>query len=226
MESIELYLAELDQALRGPRHAKADLLAEARDSLRDAQASYMDSGLAAGPAGRRAVADFGEIPLVAAGFQAELSRVQARRTALWLVLAVAGQPLVWGPLRPDGTAADPTATQAVIDNFIDTLGFVALAGALLALFACGRGVRYFGVRREVAHVTGVFTLTVAAGLVALSSAMLASVDGDQVWALTGLPWALIFLVTPMTAVALSARRCLLDVASPPASQAPAAARPR
>ncbi|WP_162907931.1 hypothetical protein [Allorhizocola rhizosphaerae] len=208
MDPIEQYLAELDRVLRGPRHVKADLLAEARDSLHDAMESYMDGGVAARPAGERAVADFGEIPVVAAGFQAELSRVQARRTALWLMLVVAAQPLVWGPLRPGGAASDPTAAQALIDRFIDTLGFVAMTGGLLALLACGIGVRLFGVRREVARITGVFTLTVAAGLVAMSSAMMAGVDGDQLWSPAGLPWALIFLVSPMAAVARSARRCL------------------
>jgi hypothetical protein len=212
MEAIERYLAELDRALRGPRRAKADLLAEARDSLHDAVESYVDGGMARRAACDRAVAEFGAIPVVAAGFQSELSRVQARRTAMWLMLVVVAQSLVWGPLRPVGTPEDLTAGQALIDQFIDSLATVALSGGLLALLACGKGVRYLGVRREIARITGVFTLAVAAGFVMMSSAMLASVGREQLWALTGLPWALMFLVPPMTAVALSARRCLTAAA--------------
>jgi len=208
MEPIELYLAELSRALRGPRRAKADLLSEARDGLHDAVRSYMDDGAPAEVACRKALADFGGVPAVAAAFQAELSLSQARRTALWVTVVVAGQPLAWGPLRP-GADTDLTAAQALIDRFIEGLGVVALSGALLALFACGTGVRFLGTRPEVARVTGVFALTVTAGFVAMAGAMLASGAPDQLWVLAGLPWALMFLVSPMVAVALSARRCLV-----------------
>jgi len=208
MEPIERYLAELNRALRGPRRAKADLLAEVRGGLDDAVTSYMDSGEPAAVAGRRALADFGEVPVVAPGFQAELSLAQARRTALWVTLAVAVQPLVWGPLRPGGADPDLTAAQALIDPLLEGLGLVALAGALLALFACGTGVRFLGARPPVARFTGVFALTVTAGFVAMGGGMLAGGAPDQLWVLAGLPWALMFLVSPMAAVALSARRCL------------------
>lgn len=208
MEPIERYLAELDRALRGPRRAKADLLAEARGGLHDAVQSFVDSGEPAAVACQRALAEFGEVPVVAQGFQVELSLSQARRTALWVTLAVAVQPLVWGPLRPVGQAADLTAAQAQIDQLIEGLGVVALSGALLALFACGTGVRFLGARPEVARLTGLFALAVTAGFVAMAAAMLATGAPDQLWVLEGLPWALMFLVSPMLAVAMSARRCL------------------
>jgi len=208
MEPIERYLAELGRALRGPARAKADLLAEARGGLHDSVRSYVDSGEPEAAACRKALAEFGEVKVVAPGFQAELSLAQARRTALWVALAVAVQPLVWGPLRPGGSDADLTAAQALIDRLIEGLGVVALSGALLALFACGAGVRFLGARPEVARVTGVFTLMVTAGFVAMACAMLASGAPDQLWVPAGLPWAVMFLVSPMAAVALSARRCL------------------
>jgi len=208
MEPIEGYLAELDRVLRGPRRAKADLLAEARGGLHDAVRSYMDGGEPAEAACRRALADFGEVRVVVEGFQVELSLAQARRTALWVTLAVVVQPLVWGPLRPGGAATDLTAAQALIDRFIEGLGVVALSGALLAFFACGMGVRFLGARPEVARLTGVFALTITAGFVAMACAMLASGAPGQLWVLAGLPWALMFLISPMVAVALSARRCL------------------
>jgi hypothetical protein len=208
VEPIERYLAELDRALRGPGRAKADLLAEARDGLHDAVESYMDSGEPAGAACRRALAEFGEVSTLAAGFQAELSLAQARRTAVWVTLAVVVQPLVWGPLRPGGADTGLTAAQALIDRLIEGLGVVALCGALLALFASGIGVRFLGARAAVARLTGVFALTVTAGFVAMAGAMLAVGAPGQLWQPAGMPWALAFLVSPMTAVAWSARRCL------------------
>jgi hypothetical protein len=208
MEPIERAMAELDGVLRGPRRAKADLLAEARDGLHDAAQSYMDAGEPAGAACRRAVAEFGPVAEIAAGFQAELSIAQARRTALWVALAVAVQPVVWGPLRPGADDHDLTAAQALIDRLIETLGVVALCGAVLVLLASGTGVRLLGTRPVVARLTGLFALTVTAGFVVMAGAMLAVGDPGQLWALAGVPWALAFLVSPMTAVAWSARRCL------------------
>lgn len=258
MEPIDDYVALLERALRGPRRAKADLLAEARDSLHDATSSYMDGGLSRLAAAERAVADFGPVPVVAPGFQAELSVAQARRTAIWVALVIAVQPVAWGPLRPAGSAVEVTATQATLDPFIDGLGLVALCGALLALLASGIGARIpaagivarildprhrrarltgmrfglarltgvrFGLARltavcpglarltgtrfGLARLTGVFGLIVAAGMVAMGGAMLASAGWDQLWAPAGLPWAVAFLLAPMAVVALSARRCLL-----------------
>jgi plastocyanin len=58
---IEAYIAELDRALRGPRRAKADLLAEGRDSLVDAADSPEDGGLDRQAAEQRAVEEFGEV---------------------------------------------------------------------------------------------------------------------------------------------------------------------
>lgn len=202
------YLAELDRVLRGPRRAKADLLAEARDGLHDTAQSYMDAGEPAEVACRRAVAEFGPLKEIAAGFQAELSVAQARRTAIWVALVVAVQPLVWGPLRPGGADHDLTAAQSLIDRLIESLGVVALCGAGLVLLASGVGVRFLGTRPQVARLTGLFALTVTAGFIAMAGAMLAVGAPGQLWALAGVPWALAFLVSPMTAVAWSARRCL------------------
>lgn len=218
MEPIERVVAELAGVLRGPGRAKADLLAEARDGLHDAAQSYMDAGEPAEAACRRAVAEFGSVPDIAAGFQAELSVAQARRTAIWVALVVAVQPLVWGPLRPGGADHDLTAAQSLIDRFIESLGVVALCGAGLVLLASGVGARFLGLP-QVARLTGLFALAVTAGFVAMAGAMLAVGAPGQLWALAGVPWALAFLVSPMTAVAWSARRCLW------ASNA-AAARPR
>src|SRR4051812_26337431 len=69
---IETYVAELGRTLRGPRRAKADLLAEARDSLVDAAGARERVGLPREEAEREAVAEFGAVPDIAPGYQTEL----------------------------------------------------------------------------------------------------------------------------------------------------------
>ena len=56
-DPVEPYLAELSRALAGPRRRKADLMAEARDSLVDATEAYEADGLRRGEAAERAVAE-------------------------------------------------------------------------------------------------------------------------------------------------------------------------
>jgi hypothetical protein len=87
---VDRYVAELGAALRGPRRAKADLLAEARDSLWDAAAAYQKMGLDESAAQRRAVADFGGLAEIAPAYQAELAVAQGRRTALLIAAGLVG----------------------------------------------------------------------------------------------------------------------------------------
>ncbi|MEN3308104.1 MAG: hypothetical protein V7603_4306 [Micromonosporaceae bacterium] len=88
--AIDGYLAGLAAALRGPRRVKADLLAEARDSLYDAADAYQKMGLTAAAAQRRAVADFGDHAEIAPAYQAELAIAQGRRTALLIAAGLVG----------------------------------------------------------------------------------------------------------------------------------------
>ncbi|MET1075565.1 MAG: permease prefix domain 1-containing protein [Umezawaea sp.] len=85
---IDGYVGELDGRLRGPAAAKADLLAEARDSLADAAEHYRDAGLPAEEAERRAVEEFGPLAVVAPGYQGELAAAHAAtmlRTVMVLI---------------------------------------------------------------------------------------------------------------------------------------------
>lgn len=89
---IDEYLHRLDRALTGPARLRADLLAEARDGLSDAAQAYRGTGLTAAEAERRAVAEFGSVPEIAAAYQVELAaratrRLSVRILAVWLVLA-------------------------------------------------------------------------------------------------------------------------------------------
>src|SRR4051812_33311603 len=97
---IEAYVAELAEALRGPRAVKADMLAEARDGLIDATEALRGSGWDAAAAERRAVADFGPVARVAPDYQLQLGLSQGRRTALLLCLTLGAQPVLWRVLLP------------------------------------------------------------------------------------------------------------------------------
>ncbi len=58
---VEIYLTELSRALQGPRRRRADLMAEARDSLEDATEAFEADGLDRYEAEQQAVADFGDL---------------------------------------------------------------------------------------------------------------------------------------------------------------------
>jgi hypothetical protein len=64
---IDTYVAELADALRGPRGAKADLIAETCDSLVDATAAYEHRGLDREAAEHQAVKEFGGVAEIAPG---------------------------------------------------------------------------------------------------------------------------------------------------------------
>ena len=93
--AIDGYLAELDRVLLGRRGRKADLLAEARDGLRDAADAYREGGWSEDEAQRRAVADFGRVSEIAGDFQAELTVHNGIWTLWMLVLAVPGMQASW-----------------------------------------------------------------------------------------------------------------------------------
>ncbi|HEX6342688.1 permease prefix domain 1-containing protein [Umezawaea sp.] len=92
---IEEYVGDLDLRLRGPAHVKADLLAEARDSLDDAADSYRDRGLSAEAAERRAVEEFGPLTVVAPGYQAELAVAHAATTLRTVALLIPLTSVLW-----------------------------------------------------------------------------------------------------------------------------------
>jgi hypothetical protein len=92
---ISRYVDSLDERLRGPEAVKADLLAEARDSLDDAADSYRDSGLSAEDAERRAVEEFGPLAVVAPEYQAELAVAHAATTLRTVAVLIPLTYLLW-----------------------------------------------------------------------------------------------------------------------------------
>lgn len=211
---IDAYIDELGCRLRGPRRVKSDLLAEARDALLDAASAYERGGLARQAAEARAVDEFGTVDEIGPEYQVELAFSQGRRTALSLffiliVQAVAWQA-VWPLIRPE-PVADPTSMSAALSGALGWLASASLVGSLVAIVACGIGVRRLsGACSQVIRATGAFALAVAVSLTGLSLVLgcAASGAGSLLSLSVGLPWALAFLLIPMAGVAVLGRRCL------------------
>lgn len=214
LDVIEAYIDDLGRHLRGPRRAKVDLLAEARDALVDAATAYERGGLARSVAEARAVAEFGPVAEIGPHYQAELAFLQGRRTAVTLlfilIVQAAAWQTVWPAIRPQPTA-DPTPTAAALGSAVGWLAAIAVAGSLVATVACGIGVRRLSSAcARVIRATGAFALSVAIGLTGLSLALgwTAPRAGSLLHLSVGLPWLLLFLLLPMGSVAVLGRRCL------------------
>ncbi|MEU4196646.1 permease prefix domain 1-containing protein [Kribbella sp. NPDC026611] len=205
---VDVYLAALRKALRGPHRRKADLLAEARDHLTDATEALEAEGLSRYDAELEAVADFGELDDVVPGYRAELAVSQGRRTAMLLLLALIIQPIVWaqGVWSWNQDASGETALNAFLQDFVRSVGMVVIAGAVLAVIAAGAGMRYPVVRDHVGRVTGLFALTgsILIGLIGI----LMTVSNGHLPSLLDISVAGGFVVLPLSFVSLQAARCL------------------
>lgn len=141
-------------SLVGPRPARRELVAEAHD-LVDASEAYAAAGYDAEEAAILAVADFGRVDEVAPAFQATLAVAASRRTA-WLPLgALAIQPFLWDDgINLTGSTADVDGrVYAVLDQGIEILGTLVMAGAFAALLVTGVGNRWRFAGRGSAHRT-------------------------------------------------------------------------
>jgi hypothetical protein len=202
---LDAYLAELDATLRGPRRAKADLLAEARDHLVDATEAYEHGGLDRAAAEHAAVRDFGELAEIVPAYQAELGWVQGRRTALTVLAVSAAQPLLWNRAFHWLTGT-PTDQSLVADEVVENLGAVTILLALLTVLA----YRSPTVRTRLTRFTGIAALGMCAMFVSFS-ALLTILTGQS--NPIDLMWTATFALAPMTCVAMSARRCLATAAA-------------
>jgi hypothetical protein len=203
-------MADLSSALSGPRRRRADLMAEARDSLEDATEAYEASGLHRVEAERNAVADFGELAEVIPGYRAELGIAQSRRTAVLLFLVMIAQPIVWQDgawawtQQPEGA----TPFLELLNQSVMVTGVLSILGAVLAVIGTGIGLRYPWLRDRIAHATAVFALVSAAavGTIAVLMGWLSTeLEGSN---LAGLGVVAGFVVLPLLLVSYSARRCL------------------
>ncbi len=205
---VDDYLTGLSRALPGPRRRKADLLAEARDHLIDATEAFEADGLPRQQAEREAVADFGELDEVVPGYRVDLAVSQSRRTAVMLCMVLIAQPLVWreGLWAWNQDPVDPTGLSVFLNNLVDVVGGLSLAGAAMAVIAAGLGLRYPVVREHAIRATALFAL-VSSVVISLIGVAMASAsthpDGLLDFGAVGG-----FVVLPLVIVALQARRCL------------------
>jgi hypothetical protein len=165
---VDDYLRVLGDRLRGPAKLKADLLTEARHSLLDSAESYRAGGLPPADAERAAVAEFGSVPELTAGYQAELVagtlRTLALRIAVIGVVLTSATDLMWLGAPWTRTGPAPPAGYRLLS---ESLNWAWAAAALVAIASYGwlawtaRRGRPGSVRlaRAIGH-----TLTGSAGL--------------------------------------------------------------
>jgi hypothetical protein len=210
---IDAYIADLDSALRGPRRARADLLAEARDGLADATDAYTSAGLPPGEAARRALAEFGEVAAVAPAYQDELAAAQGRRTAfgvltVHLLVAIEGN-LSWR-LFDFWHGRRPGALYLFIAQATDLAQYAIVTALVLLLLAYGPLSRYVPAR-ALLRATGGITFFVLGFLLATAVTLMMSTPMASASLLAGAATlAVILLPGGVTSVALGrgARRCL------------------
>lgn len=200
---IDAYLTELGTALRGPRRAKSDLLAEARDHLVDTTEQYERDGLERPAAERAATADFGELAEIVPAYQAELGLAQGHRTALGALCMSAAQPFVWG-YAFHWVSGTSTAAPQTADDLVEDLGGLTILLALLAVLAYRFGMRHPKIRTKLAQITGIGALGACAFL-ASASVLLTAWTGGYLTLL----WTVTFVLAPAAWVATNASRCLL-----------------
>ena len=158
---IDVYVAGLAAALRGPRRHRQEMVTEARDSLLDAAEAYADAGHDPLDAQRRAVADFGTHRQVVPGYQAELATLQGRRTATWIALVLPVmtllEPLMWWDAS---WSTDERASQVywvLVEHYQHT-SFLAAAAAGLAIVGFGWGSRFLRDGLQYARLVGQATV--------------------------------------------------------------------
>ncbi|GAA0722932.1 hypothetical protein Drose_09190 [Dactylosporangium roseum] len=158
---IDHYVDGLAAALRGPRKHRAEMVTEARHSLRDAADAFEDAGLDRVDAERRAVGEFGTYRQVVPAYQAELANLQGRRTAAWIALALPVvnllEPLMWWdtPWSADNASH---FYWVLVDHFQYT-SFLAAAIAALVIVGFSWGSRFLGDGVRYARLVGLGTMT-------------------------------------------------------------------
>lgn len=210
MSAIDEYVVELDGALRGPRRVKADLVTEARDGLVDAAEAYQATGAARAHAERQAVAEFGPVPELAAGYQRLLAFAQGRRTALLVFCVCAAQSIgstfAW-QTADMGWQGMPSPGYLVFADVVDWLGIAVKVLALVMLAFCGFGTRWLGTGRWVPRAVGMFALGICVFFAVASVLMTAADPAGSILDVRHLPWIVVGGMVPLFLVLPSARRC-------------------
>ncbi|WP_367132237.1 permease prefix domain 1-containing protein [Saccharothrix sp. HUAS TT1] len=215
---IDDYVAALDRRLRGPEPVKDDLLAEARDSLRDAAAAHRDDGLTEEDAQRRAVAEFGPVAAIAREYQGLLGLAHGARTLRSVLLVVPLAYVMWelNRLFWIGSWADfdapPPGWYLAVARFNDSSAWFAAGAAVLALLAGRRLARTSVSTTTLARAAGVVAVG-AVGVTLLGNvAILAATAYLDVARLLASPPVIAATVVSFAValrLAVLARRCLV-----------------
>jgi hypothetical protein len=196
-DDIDDFVDGLSVRLRGPRRVRADLVAEARDSLVDAAEAYRSRGLPPAEADRRALAEFGDYPDVVPDYQAELAVAQGRRTVLLIAVAlpllVIAAPLMWWR-SPWSAQGQLPVNYARLTAGFDVLSVTGAALAVLVLVGYGWGSRYIpdGVR-----------LTEVVGWSGLTFLLVHGVSGVAIYLWSLLQWPQMLIWPPVWAGAIT-----------------------
>jgi hypothetical protein len=221
---VRTYLAEIATRLTGPAQARRDILAELDGGLADAACAYRADGMSPAQAARAAIAEFGRPDQVAAGFRAELSTAQARRTAFILMATGPAIGVLWAaaalasgigahdaaPWRWTGwPAGDRLAIHLAVIVLVAVIGSI-----LFTLAATGSLTRWLPARPATSAAvaaTGIAAVDVT--LLALLAALAATTPGR----LAALPAgaAAAASLARLTFAGRAARSCLTNRAACP-----------
>ncbi|MEV4168283.1 permease prefix domain 1-containing protein [Nonomuraea sp. NPDC049709] len=169
---IDDYVAELEDALSGPRGPKRDMVVEARDSLTDTADGLEADGLDRAEAERLAVAEFGQVSEIAAGYQSELTASSGRRLGVLMFVSVPITVAMWSVLwriypADDDIWINRPAWYTTVARLLDIVQLATGLYGGLVLFALSRGARWIRRPRVATRSLGVLVWTalpVTAGL--------------------------------------------------------------
>ncbi|MGH8793827.1 MAG: hypothetical protein ACRDXX_14435 [Stackebrandtia sp.] len=182
-DAIDRHVAELASILDGPWLAKAGMLREVRDGLRDAASAYEDEGREPAEAAARATEDFGAPREVAGDYQVELAACQTRNAlAFAAVLGPLGEVLSriwWSNSAPP--ASPPSQSALTLASAVDVSSWVLSGVAVAGLLAVGVGARWLTFRAYVARLVGVGLFAKTAALVVCGVALQALFNGPVVF---------------------------------------------
>lgn len=168
---IAAHISALELVLHGPRRTRRDMLSEAREGLRDAEAAYREGGYPAEQAAAWAVRDFGTVGEVAPEFQDELTARQGRWSALLYALVFPGMMLAWDVFWSIGwtrAAAGPANHAVRVLSTIEDASTLVIAAVALAMLAVSfrRSVPAHRLTRAIG-ITGAAGAILCAGLALL-----------------------------------------------------------
>lgn len=170
--TIDGYVNTLDRALpRGCRGCRT-MLIELRDGLHDATAAYVEAGLPADEAERRAVSECGDVREIAEQFRTELAASQGKRAAMLLAVTMLAGIVAWDVVwnfAPPGPVGPVVLTMSGV---VDWAGLAGGSSALvvIALLALGarRGTSVRPLLGGLVVATGLAVAVICGGSLAMN----------------------------------------------------------